>query len=123
MTSPIDASDDDARLIEIATETARLAAEAASIIARRSSRPAAPFRLSAADLVDSARAEKLTGVSRSTIIREARRNSALGWKLPGGSWRFVRRELIARFNSPSDEIAEIADFADAQSLFEMTNHD
>ena len=120
------------RLAEIAREQLRLADEAARILASMTGdTPDAPAgvyagrqpHVRAADLLDSARAEKLTGISRSTIIRAARRDPALGWRTPGGSWRFVRREIIRKFNSPADGFAEIAEFADRPRLFESANHD
>ncbi len=121
------------RLAEIAAQQRELADEAAKILATMGGdapyTPAGVYyakaqpHVRAADLLDSARAEKISGVSRSTLIRAARRDPALGWRTPGGSWRFVRRELLSRFNSPRDGFAEIAEFADAQCLFEMTNHD
>lgn len=117
------------RLAEIAREQARLADEAARILASMTGdTPAGVYagrqpHVRASDLLDSARAERLTGVSRSTLVRAARRDPALGWRTPGGSWRFVRRELLSRFNSPRDENARLDDFAEPQCLFESANHD
>lgn len=70
----------------------------------------------ASDLLDSAAAEKFTKLSRATLIRAARRDSSLGFQLPGRSWRFWKSRLIATFLRARVENGELVEFVEATPL-------
>lgn len=120
--TPADALREHASLLEAQAAELRRLAETIEAAAFVGSRGAHRAHARAGDLCDSSIAEKLTGRSRDTLIRAARKNPEIGWKPQSGGWRFSRRALAKHFLRPAEN-AEFARIAEATPLFDPANHD
>ena len=109
----LDPSDDHARLIEIAAETSRLAAEAAAIISRRSHTPAAPARRPGR-LIDVSQAAKIAARGTSWIYSNGPR-FGFAWRLASGSWT-VDESLLRAFLHGEHENREDREHREADEI-------